>query len=216
MNCAEFERFLPDILDSDRTAEQESHLKFCSTCSDLLSDLKAISQQARLLQGSEEPSRRVWNSIEIALRQEGLIRPPERELILIQGFSRRRSMTWLVPVAAALVVAFGVLRYERRPAVRQAGPVASPALVAEAPPAAPASRRWSPGSDEQLLKLVSSHSPTLLASYQADLRDVNSYIRDAEQSVETNPNDAEAQQYLMDAYDQKAMVYEMALNRSLP
>jgi hypothetical protein len=218
MNCAEFERFLPDILDSDRTAEQESHLKSCSTCSDLLSDLRAISQQARLLQGSEEPSRRVWNSIEIALRQEGLIRPPERELILIQGFSRRRSMTWLVPVAAALVVAFGVLRYERRPAARQAGLVASPALVAEAPPAgpAPATRRWSPGSDEQLLKLVSSHSPTLLASYQADLRDVNSYIRDAEQSVETNPNDAEAQRYLMDAYDQKAMVYEMALNRSLP
>jgi len=216
MNCAEFERFLPDILDSDRTAEQESHLKFCSTCSDLLSDLKAISQQARLLQGSDEPSRRVWNSIEIALRQEGLIRPPERELILIQGFSRRRRMTWLVPVAAALVVAFGVLRYERRPAVRQAGPLVSPTLVAEAPPAGPATRRWSPGSDEQLLKLVSSHSPTLLASYQADLRDVNSYIRDAEQSVETNPNDAEAQQYLMDAYDQKAMVYEMALNRSLP
>jgi hypothetical protein len=45
---------------------------------------------------------------------------------------------------------------------------------------------------------------------------VNSYIRDAEKSVETNPNDAEAQRYLMDAYDQKAMVYEMALNRSLP
>ena len=218
MNCAEFESFLPDILDSDRTAEQESHLKFCSACSDLLSDLNAISQHARLLQGSEEPSRRVWNSIEIALRQEGLIRPPRRELILIQGFSRRRSMSWLVPVAAALVVAFGVLRYEHKPPERQAALVASPALVASAPAAVlpTANRRWSPGSDEQLLKLVSSHSPALLASYQADLRDVNSYIRDAEQSVQTNPNDAEAQQYLMDAYDQKSMVYEMALNRSLP
>jgi hypothetical protein len=152
------------------------------------------------------------------LRQEGLIRPPRRELILIQGFSRRRSMSWIVPVAAALVVAFGVLRYEHKPPERQASLVDSPALVASAPAAvlAPATRRWSPGSDEQLLKLVSSHSPALLASYQADLRDVNSYIRDAEQSVETNPNDAEAQQYLMDAYDQKSMVYEMALNRSLP
>lgn len=217
MNCAEFESFLPDILDSDRTAEQESHLKFCSACSELLSDLNAISQHARLLQGSEEPSRRVWNSIEIALRQEGLIRPPRRELILIQGFSRRRSMSWLVPVAAALVVAFGVLRYEHKPPERQAALVDSPALVASAQAVlAPSTRRWSPGSDEQLLKLVSSHSPALLASYQADLRDVNSYIRDAEQSVETNPNDAEAQQYLMDAYDQKSMVYEMALNRSLP
>jgi hypothetical protein len=218
MNCSEFERLLPDILDSDRTAEQESHLKFCSACSNLLSDLDAISQHARLLQGSEEPSRRVWNSLEIALRQEGLIRPPQRQLILIEGFSRRRRMSWLVPVAAALVVAFGVLRYEHKPAERRAALVASPALVAAAPVAvlAPATRRWSPASDEQLLKLVSSHSPALLASYQADLRDVNSYIRDAEQSIETNPNDAEAQQYLMDAYDQKAMVYEMALNRSLP
>ena len=217
MNCAEFESFLPDILDSDRTAEQESHLKFCSACSELLSDLNAISQHARLLQGSEEPSRRVWNSIEIALRQEGLIRPPRRELILIQGFSRRRSMSWLVPVAAALAVAFGVLRYEHKPPERQAALVDSPAHVASAQAVlAPSTRRWSPGSDEQLLKLVSSHSPALLASYQADLRDVNSYIRDAEQSVQTNPNDAEAQQYLMDAYDQKSMVYEMALNRSLP
>ena len=218
MNCAEFERFLPDILDSDRTAEQESHLKFCSACSDLLSDLNAISQHSRLLQGSEEPSQRVWNSIEISLRQEGLIRPPQRELILIQGFSRRRSLTWLVPVAAALVVAFGLLRYEHKPAERKAGPVASPRPVAAAPTAVltPAARRWSPGSDEQLLQLVSSRSPALLASYQAGLRDVNSYIQDAEQSVQTHPNDLEAQRYLMDAYDQKAMVYEMALNRSLP
>jgi hypothetical protein len=152
------------------------------------------------------------------LRQEGLIRPPQRKLILIQGFSRRRSMSWLVPVAALLVLVFGVLRYEHKAPERQAALVASPALVATAPAAVrgPTTRRWSPGSDEQLLKLVSSHSPALLASYQADLRDVNSYIRDAEQSVQTNPNDAEAQQCLMDAYDQKSMVYEMALNRSLP
>jgi hypothetical protein len=80
----------------------------------------------------------------------------------------------------------------------------------------PAARRWRAGSDEQLLQLVSSRSPALLASYQAGLRDVNSYIQDAEQSVQTHPNDLEAQRYLMDAYDQKAMVYEMALNRSLP
>jgi hypothetical protein len=48
------------------------------------------------------------------------------------------------------------------------------------------------------------------------LRNVNAYIQDARESAEADPNDEEAQQSLMDAYQQKAMVYEMALNRSLP
>ena len=54
------------------------------------------------------------------------------------------------------------------------------------------------------------------ASYAANLRDVNSYIRDAEESVKIDPNDEQAQKYLMDAYEQKSIVYEMAMDRSLP
>jgi hypothetical protein len=54
------------------------------------------------------------------------------------------------------------------------------------------------------------------ASYEANLEDVNSYIRDAEASTRSNPNDEQAQQSLMNAYEQRAMVYEMALDRSLP
>lgn len=45
---------------------------------------------------------------------------------------------------------------------------------------------------------------------------MNSYIRDAEQSARANPDDEEAQQYLMNAYEQKAMVYELAMDRSMP
>jgi len=78
MTCEEFERVLRELGDSHHI-EQEAHLKSCSACSDLVSDLSAISHQARLLQGCEEPSPWVWNSIEAALRQEGLIRQPERE-----------------------------------------------------------------------------------------------------------------------------------------
>ena len=54
------------------------------------------------------------------------------------------------------------------------------------------------------------------ASYAANLQNVNAYIRDAEQTVQSDPNDEEAQHSLMAAYEQKAMVYEMALDRSLP
>jgi hypothetical protein len=54
------------------------------------------------------------------------------------------------------------------------------------------------------------------AAYAANLKSVNDYIRDAEESVKSDPNDEEAQQSLMAAYEQRAMVYEMALDRSLP
>ena len=58
--------------------------------------------------------------------------------------------------------------------------------------------------------------PSMRAEYEANLRSVNAYIRDAEESADSDPNDEVAQQYLRNAYEQKAMVYEMALDRSLP
>jgi len=70
--------------------------------------------------------------------------------------------------------------------------------------------------DQQLLNTVAAHAPSLRAAYETNLRSVNAYIRDAEQSAQSDPNDEVAQQYLMSAYEQKAMVYEMALDRSLP
>jgi hypothetical protein len=45
---------------------------------------------------------------------------------------------------------------------------------------------------------------------------VNAYIEDAEASAKQNPTDEEAQQSLMNAYEQRSMVYEMALDRSQP
>jgi hypothetical protein len=45
---------------------------------------------------------------------------------------------------------------------------------------------------------------------------VNAYIHDAEDQANADPNDEEARQSLLNAYQEKAMVYEMALNRSLP
>ena len=70
--------------------------------------------------------------------------------------------------------------------------------------------------DQQLLNTVAARTPSMRAAYETNLRTVNAYIRDAEQSAQHDPNDEVAQQYLMSAYEQKAMVYEMALDRSLP
>ncbi len=216
MNCAELQQDLPDILESGGTAEQQAHLKYCSNCADLLSDLNAISEQARLLQGFEEPSPRVWNSLEIALRQEGLIREPKGELAIVHGSAHRWRMTWVLPAAATLAVVFGVLRYEGAtaptPAAQTVPPVATVQAVMTTPVAV---RHFTSADDEQLLEMVGSRVPAMRASYERNLRRVNAYIRDAEQSAQDNPNDEEAQQYLMNAYEQKAMVYDMAMDRSV-
>lgn len=218
MTCEEFELGLPEI-DNRPTVDQESHLIRCSSCSDLVADLKAISQQARLLQSSDEPNPRVWNSIELALREEGLIRNPgeawgsgpKPQPFLVHVRPKRRRLAWSIPLAIAALLIFGVMR-ERRTSMpnSQVAMSMTPDVTVE---------RFAgtdSADDRQLLQVVSRRSPAMLASYEADLRNVNSYIRDAEETVKINPNDEQAQRYLMNAYEERSMVYEMALDRSLP
>jgi len=207
MTCEEFERVLPE-LGSGHSIEQEKHLKSCSACSDLVADLNAISRQARLLQGSEEPSPWVWNSIEVGLRQEGLIRQPQQDHPPLHPPRLSWKLRWLVPAAAAFLVAFGVLMHQRGTVQDASKRQPPPVGVVPVDPMA--------SEDQQLLKTVAARMPSMRDAYEANLRAVNAYIRDAEQSAHSDPNDEVAQQYLRNAYEQKAMVYEMALDRSLP
>jgi hypothetical protein len=209
MNCAEFELVLPDITEGEREFEQEQHLRSCSACRSLVSDLIAISQQARNLQDCEEPSPRVWNSIEIALQREGLIRQPSRSKpAKIHTFPSRWRSAWLLPVAAALLVTAGVVQYKRSSDQKMAA-------VRPATPTEVASIVSPEKSDQQLLQSVAQRAPAMKAVYEANLQDANSYVHDAELSVKNNPNDEEAQQSLTYAYEQRAMVYQMAMDRSL-
>src|SRR5450759_4717500 len=219
MTCAEFQAVLPDLLEGSGTADQRAHLTLCPACSELVSDINVISQQARFLRASDDPSPRVWASIEIALRQEGLIREPGLELVPPSTNSLRHwTVAWLLPATAAFLVTFGVLRYERpaTPPQSAAQSAAVPAGSALSAASQLASIQADANEDKQLLEEVGSRSPTMRASYEKELRHVNEYIRDAEKSAKAHPEDEEAQQYLMNAYEQKAMVYELAVDRSLP
>jgi hypothetical protein len=212
MNCAEFHEVLPEIVDGGRTADQESHLKSCSSCSELLAELNTITEMASQLRATDEPSPRVWNSIEIALRKEGLIRQPQREprLAIVPSAQRWNLSSWLVPVAAAVLLLVGISIYLRRPAPSQ--------VVSEnnKAPAQQVNISASDPEDQQMLEIVSTRVPGMKAAYEHNLRQVNAYIRDAEDSLKTNPDDEEAQQAVMTAYEQKSVVYQMAMDRSLP
>jgi hypothetical protein len=214
MTCEQFERVLPELGDS-HSIEQELHLKSCSACSELLSDLNAIARQARLLEPDVDPSPRVWNSVEITLRHEGLIGQPEREHSPSSALTPLSwRFRWLLPLAAAFLVAFGVLLHQQKGSRSQVASQESTKTV-DAIPYPSDSGSLGP-EDQKLLTTITDRTPSMRAAYETNLRTVNGYVRDAELLAKRDPNDQDAQRYLMNAYEQKAMVYEMALDRSLP
>ena len=216
MNCAQFREILPDVIDGGRNAEQEAHVQSCPVCSSLVADLNLIAEESRQLQELADPAPRVWNSIEIALRQEGLIREPHLGPTLLPPVRHRWSLAWLAPVAAVALLAFGVFVYQR--GSRESQPVAQVPTAVPSAVANPQTARnlKNVNEDQQLLEAVGSRAPAMQAAYASSLQKVNAYIRDAEESAQADPNDEEAQQVVMDAYEQRATIYEMALDRSLP
>jgi hypothetical protein len=186
--------------------DDEDHVHFCPECSVVLGDLNEISAQARLLQASDEPSPRIWNSIEIALRNEGVVHqaPSAKPARLIPP---RWRLAWVVPAAALAMLILGTALFQRGGVPPQ---VAVDSSVA--PTLADSSLQ---AEERELVRAVGERAPTLKAGYEADLKVVDAYIFDAEQSAKANPQDEVAQQYLRSAYDQRAMIYEMAMNRSI-
>ena len=206
MNCVELQQSLAEVEDGG-SSEQKAHLRTCPACSALLKELNLIVAAASQLQEANEPSPRVWNSIEFALRQEGLIRPPRAGRSLVPSFSTRwGAARWLVPAAAMLLLALGI--YLRREALPdQVDHQASVAVAVGNPPDL---------DDADLMQEVADNDPAMKTQYAENLRQVNESIRDAQGLVDESPNDEDARRSLMDAYQQKSMLFKMAMDRSLP
>ncbi len=217
MNCVEFESVLPEFLEGVHTSEQQGHLDSCPACSGLLSDLNLISSQAKSLLAADEPRPAVWNALEARLRSEGLIRDSEPVPIFVtlkESFLHRWRAAWLVPVAAALAIVAGLKLYHPAGAGDNA-PIAKQRPVVTEPARRTASSKGSVSSeDQQWIDTVAARPPAVQASFRADLDNANSFIRDAEASLRDDPNDAYTQQMLINAYEQKQMLYELAVDRS--
>ena len=115
---------------------------------------------------------------------------------------------WMVPAAAALLITVGLYVREHslsHQLARDTMPVAAASDLAEAGL-----------NDDDLLLELAQQSPAIKAQYADNLRRVNEYIRDAKSVVAANPNDDEARRSLMEAYQQKALLFELAMDRSLP
>ena len=211
MNCVELRESLIEN-ENGNTPEQRAHLKTCTDCSALLADVLVIAGTAGELRGAYEPSPRVWKNIETALRREGLIRPQTAGRSLLPTFHSPWAWArWMAPAAAALLIVLGI--YVRQQSARS---------TADNTPANPvvsisgSDLQMAGLNDDDLLQEVSQQSPALQEQYADNLRRVNAYIQDAKNVVAANPDDEEARRTLMDAYQEKSMLFELALDRSLP
>jgi hypothetical protein len=205
MNCVELQQSLAEVEDGSGV-EQRAHLRACPACAALVQELDLIVASASGLQAADEPSPRVWNSIEIALRQEGLIRPQAKGPVVVSFAARWGAARWLVPVAAMLLLALGIyVRRESR----------APQVAQQSRPAVPVANA-SGLDDADLIQEVADNSPAMMTQYRENLRQVNESIREAQGAVDESPNDEEARRSLMDAYQQKSMLFEMAMDRPLP
>ncbi len=194
MTCAEFQRVLPYIIDTGGNAEQEQHLRECAVCSDLVQDLKYIADQAKLLVPMEDPSPRVWDGLQKSLEREGLVKtaPARRPLLGPPA----HSWGWVLAVAAVVVLALGLF------VMRSSAPTTQPTQIAQT--------STMDGDDQQVLQAVASLPADSRSNFEQGLRDVNASIADAQRTVDENPNDGDAKEFLMQAYEQKAMLYQMA------
>src|SRR5690348_11992720 len=205
MTCAEFQKRLPEFMEDGFPREAEDHLKSCSVCSDLVEDLKYIAEAAKLLVPMHDPSPKVWQGIERSIKDQrgSTLRPaggPGRpEPFLVSSPSRAHFLRWTA-AAAASVIALALISYQ---AISR-GP-ARPAMMVDS--VAPTELD---SSDQQLLNDFATSHPGLRNNYEQSLRNVNAYIRDAQRELQSNPGDPEASNHLMNAYEQKAAIYEMA------
>lgn len=214
MTCAEFQKVLPYIIETGGNADEEAHLRSCPICSDLVSDLKYIVEQAKLLVPMVDPPGRVWQGIETELKREGLMRPAGNAAGLAHvWFGPRQWATTarLGTIAALLVVAIALILYRNeRPA-----PSAATAPAQVTPATAQATSPVLPAEDQKVVEAVAVRHPAARERYAKNLAKVNAYIRDAQRTVDANPDDPDARDYLRSAYDQKALIYQMAVSRSL-
>jgi hypothetical protein len=201
MNCDQFQEILPHVIDEGGNAEAQTHLESCPSCGELVRDLKHISEQAGLLLPMHDPSPRVWSNIQQSLVSEGLIRGdrtpgPANMTVLPQQARAGTLLGWVIAAAAVLVLGAALFNYNPAAAVNHA------------------ENRNPATGDEQLIRQVSKSDPAVSKAYEESLKQVDSYIADAEKAVKDDSNDTAASEQLMDAYQQKAMLYEMATAHS--
>ncbi len=214
--CSQFAAELEAYLEGEARAFILAHSQDCAPCCALLADLQSIRAAAQELP-QEDPSRVVWAIVRANLEAEGAFDAP------VPGW--RHILSWRIfhqaipaGVLAALVFLGSALtlpssRIERWDGSNEAANSPAVARMASAMPT---------GEDGALARVVSdlesnyraneaSMAPDLKATYEKSLVSLDGSIRECLDSLQHEPRNTLAHDYLLTAYTRKAEVLSSAL-----
>ncbi len=183
-----------------------AHLAGCSSCQSLVADLTTIVATAHLLPAEVEPPPRVWASLRAQLQEEGIINDVGKRRVWWHGFSELFRTRVLAAAGVGLLILAAVLLQVRRPAVH---PTEARNIYANY------------GDTSMILSNDEAQLPTmqLAGSTEVDvelrqnLDIVDKFIVDCEQRVREQPEDEIARDYLTGAYQQKAELLTVMMER---
>ncbi|MGD0543402.1 MAG: hypothetical protein ABSB65_03235 [Candidatus Acidiferrales bacterium] len=202
ITCKDFMDRLDSCMGGNPPSDAEAHLRNCPDCSNLIEDLKAICSEASSWRADEiAVPPRIWVSLQSHLEQEGLIhenRPAEAA-----------KSTWFRGWLAALP----------RPALAGAylALLIAGAFALSHPINRQTNEAWLAASQDSTLPLraqliaeqdsfasFNNANPVVTASLNKNLAIVDNYIALCEKSVQEEPQNEVARDYLYEAYQQKA------------
>src|SRR6266436_722418 len=183
-----------------------AHLSGCSCCRNLIADLTAIVATAHLLPADVEPPARVWTSLRSQLEEEGIIRSAASRsgwLSLPEFF---RPRVWATAAVGLLIIAAAALQF-RRPATQPTEARNSYENIYE-------DTSLTLNNDEAHLPAMQLAGISGMdVSLRQNLDIVDNFIVDCEQRVKDQPQDELTREYLSGAYQQKAELISVMMER---
>jgi hypothetical protein len=206
MQCKEVEMVLEQQGFVPVPESARAHVAGCSSCQGLVADLTAIVATAHLLPAEVEPPRRVWASLRAQLEDEGIIKGVGTQGVwwhVFEEFFRGRA---LAAAAVGLLIVAAVALQMRPPASH---------------PTEARNTYENYGETSMTLSNDEAHLPSmqLAGSSKVDvalrqnLDIVDKFILDCEQRVKEQPGDELARDYLSGAYQQKAELLSVMMER---
>lgn len=214
MQCAHFEDLLAQQPDGPLPLEAAGHLEACPRCRLLREDLQTIEIAAREW-GREEPAvpPRVWAAIQVQLQAQGLMAQPAADKGWLAGWWNFAPRLELAGAYVLLMlVAAGLAGYQTVPSAAQLDHPGTTVQVSK-----PALDGLGPALDGNMQRVVASFSEydgSVALSLRQNLSIVDNAIAECEKYVREHPGDPLAREYLYGAYQQKADLLAVAMDRS--
>jgi hypothetical protein len=206
MQCKEVEVVLEQEGFVPVPAAARAHLAGCNSCQNFIADLTTIVAAAHLFPAEVEPPRRVWNALRAQLEEERIIRPAGRNSWWARFSESFRPRVLATAAVGSLILVAAVLQMQR--------PLISPTEAGNAYDNLYQDTSLTLNDDEAHLPAMQlAGSSRVDVSLRENLDIVDKFIVDCEQHVKEEPHDDLAREYLTGAYQQKAELISVMMER---